>query len=496
MNLVSKIFKEAIIKKENEYLAKNNKDKWRLNFHIMPPVGWLNDPNGLSYFKGIYNIFFQYSPFETEGGLKFWGHYQTKDLINYKYVGVSIYPDEKYDCHGVYSGSAFIEDDKLYIYYTGNVKLLGIHDYIESGREANTMLTVTEDGINFSEKECLMEMKDYPKDITNHIRDPKVWKENDSYYMVQGARKYGIDRNNDIGEVLLFSSKDKRKWTHTSTIHTKDIFGYMWECPDLFNLDGQDILITCPQGVKQVESIYENLYLSGYFLINDDYKNKESIEVNNFTILDRGFDFYAPQTFLDENGNRVIIGWMGVPDTEDIHKNLTVDYGWQHCLTIPRELSFKNGKLYQKPHRNLEKLREKKIFENKYSNNTLSDNLIYNDISSYEVIIDNIKIDNNINSFEIIISEGLCAKYKDNKFILEFIGDTGKTIGGGRNKRSSYLENLKNIRIMADTSSLELFINDGELAFTTRYYPLEYSFKILGEMNITIYKLSGFNFNP
>ncbi|MEI0516789.1 glycoside hydrolase family 32 protein [Brachyspira murdochii] len=495
MNLVSKIFKEAIIQKENEYLKKNIKDKWRLNFHIMPPVGWLNDPNGLSYFKGIYNIFFQYSPFETEGGLKFWGHYQTKDLINYKYVGVSIYPDEKYDCHGVYSGSAFIEDDKLYIYYTGNVKLLGIHDYIESGREANTMLTVTEDGINFLEKECLMEMKDYPKDITNHIRDPKVWKENDSYYMVQGARKYGIDRNNDIGEVLLFSSKDKRKWTHTSTIHTKDIFGYMWECPDLFNLDGQDILITCPQGVKQVESIYENLYLSGYFLINDDYKNKESIEVNNFTILDRGFDFYAPQTFLDENGNRVIIGWMGVPDTEDIHKNLTVDYGWQHCLTIPRELSFKNGKLYQKPHRNLEKLREKKIFENKYSNNTLSDNLIYNDINSYEVIIDNIKIDN-INSFEIIISEGLCAKYKDNKFILEFIGDTGKTIGGGRNKRSSYLENLKNIRIMADTSSLELFINDGELAFTTRYYPLEYSFKILGEMNITIYKLSGFNFNP
>lgn len=496
MNLVSKIFKEAIIQKENEYLKKNIEDKWRLNFHIMPPVGWLNDPNGLSYFKGIYNIFFQYSPFETEGGLKFWGHYQTKDLINYKYVGVSIYPDEKYDCHGVYSGSAFIEDNKLYIYYTGNVKLLGRHNYIESGRESNTMLTVSEDGINFLEKECLMEMKDYPKDITNHIRDPKVWKENDSYYMVQGARKYGIDRNNDIGEVIVFSSKDKKKWTHTSTIHTKDIFGYMWECPDLFNLDGQDILITCPQGVKQVESIYENIYLSGYFLINDDYKNKESIEVNNFTVLDRGFDFYAPQTFLDENGNRVIIGWMGVPDTEDDHKNLTVEYGWQHCLTIPRELSFKNGKLYQKPHRNLEKLREKKIFENKYSNNTLSDNLIYNDINSYEVIIENIKIDNNINNFEILISKGLCAKYKDNKFILEFIRDTGKTIGGGRNKRSAYIEELKNIRIMADTSSLELFINDGELVFTTRYYPLEYSFKILGEMNIIIYKLSSFKFNP
>lgn len=493
MRLVSKVFEEAIKRKEIEYFNGDNKDdKWRLNFHLMPPLGWLNDPNALSYFKGEYHIFFQYSPFDIDGGLKFWGHYITKDLINYRYVGVSIYPDEKYDCHGVYSGSALIEDDKLHIYYTGNVKLLGEHDYIESGREANTMLTVSEDGINFSEKECLMEMKDYPKDITNHIRDPKVWKENDSYYMVQGARKYGIDRDNDIGEVLIFKSKDKRNWKHASTINSKNRFGYMWECPDLFDLDGQNILITCPQGVEQIENVYENIYLSGYFLINDDYKNKEHIEVDNFTVLDRGFDFYAPQTFLDENGNRIIIGWMGVPDTEDDHKNLTVQYGWQHCLTVARELNFKNGKLYQKPHKSLEKLREEKIFEKSCSYDSLSDNLISKATNSYEVLIDNIKISDN---FELLISEGVSIKYKDSKFALEFINDIGKKIGGGRHKRSCYLEKLENLRILIDTSAIEIFINDGEIVFSTRYYPDEYSFKIIGNMNLTIYKLSDFKVN-
>lgn len=486
MNLVSKIFEEAIRQKEIGY---NKNNKWKLNFHLMSPIGWINDPNGLCYFKGEYHIFFQYSPFEVEGGLKFWGHYITKDLINYKYVGVSIYPDEKYDCHGVYSGSAFIEDDKIYIYYTGNVKLLGEHDYIESGREANTMLTVSDDGINFSEKECLMEMKDYPKGITNHIRDPKIWKVDNSYYMVQGARKYGDDRDNDIGEVLIFSSKDKRNWKHISTVNTKDRFGYMWECPDLFNLDGQNILITCPQGVKQIESVYENIYLSGYFLINDDYKTKDSITVNDFTVLDKGFDFYAPQTFLDENGNRVIIGWMGVPDTEETHKNLTVDYGWQHCLTIARELSFKNGKLYQKPHRSLEKLRNSMIFENKCSYSSLSDNLISAD--SYEVIVDNIK---DADNFELLISEGVSIKYKESKFILEFVNDIGKQIGGGRGKRSAYLEKLENIRILIDTSTIEIFVNDGEMVFTTRYYPDKYSFRVSGDMNLKIYKLDSFTY--
>ena len=53
-----------------------NGDKWALQYHIMPKIGWLNDPNGLCYFKGEYHVFYQYSPLDAKGGLKFWAHYK------------------------------------------------------------------------------------------------------------------------------------------------------------------------------------------------------------------------------------------------------------------------------------------------------------------------------------------------------------------------------------------------------------------------------------
>ena len=62
----------------------------REKLHLMPPAGWLNDPNGLCQFNGIYHAFFQYSPFNAEGGVKMWGHYTSKDLIDWEYQGVKL----------------------------------------------------------------------------------------------------------------------------------------------------------------------------------------------------------------------------------------------------------------------------------------------------------------------------------------------------------------------------------------------------------------------
>ena len=127
---------------------------YREKLHLMPPVGWLNDPNGLCQLNGIYHAFFQYSPFNAEGGVKMWGHYTSKDMIDWEYQGVKLYPDQPFDCHGVYSGSTFIEDGKMYVYYTGNVKLEdGDFDYINTGREANTVLVISEDGKTFGSEE-------------------------------------------------------------------------------------------------------------------------------------------------------------------------------------------------------------------------------------------------------------------------------------------------------------------------------------------------------
>ena len=67
------------------------KDGWRLRYHIMPPVGWLNDPNGLCYFHGEYHLFFQYSPSDANGSLKYWGHYVSPDLLSWEYKGCLLY---------------------------------------------------------------------------------------------------------------------------------------------------------------------------------------------------------------------------------------------------------------------------------------------------------------------------------------------------------------------------------------------------------------------
>src|SRR5699024_5743471 len=134
-------------------------------------------------------------------------------------------------------------------------------------------------------------------------------------------------------------------------------FGYMWECPDLFVMEDADedkkieILSFCPQGLPTEEGRFQNRYQSGYVLMSQ----METIE-DDFVEWDMGFYFYAPQTCEDDKGRRILIGWAGVPDTGEEHRNLSVENGWQHCLTIPRELTLQNGKILQEPVHEVESL--------------------------------------------------------------------------------------------------------------------------------------------
>ena len=216
MNSLTRHLKKSIELIEKDCLKNKDLDLWKLGFHLMPPIGWLNDPNGLCFFKGEYHIFFQYSPFNPNGELKFWGHYKSKDLINWEYLGVPIIPDQTFDCHGAYSGSTLVEDEKMYIYYTGNVKHSGKnYNYITNGRGSNTILAISENGIDINSKKCILTNDDYPKNLTCHVRDPKVWKEDNQYYMVLGART-----QEDKGIILLYNSTDKVNWSFKNTIES------------------------------------------------------------------------------------------------------------------------------------------------------------------------------------------------------------------------------------------------------------------------------------
>ena len=455
--------------------AENNTNpggRFRQKLHLMPPVGWLNDPNGLCQFKGVYHAFFQYSPLNAEGGVKMWGHYTSRDMIDWEYQGVTLYPDQPFDCSGVYSGCAFIEDGEMYLYYTGNVKLedRDDYDYVNSGREANTVLVTSTDGVNFGRKRLLMKNSDYPADLTLHVRDPKVWKENGVYYMLQGART-----KEDSGQAIVFRSEDKLHWSFHSRIKTNDKFGYMWECPDYFEVDGTKILSASVQGLTGDQWKERNVYQSGYFVVDGDILGEYSL--SDYRLWDYGFDYYAPQSFETDDGRRIQIGWMGMPDCEE-YTNWTIEDGWQHCFTFPREVFVKDGIVRQRP---IRELGERKILSEETKNRLETKNY-----TVYEAVVSDISDD----QFHAVLAENLIVKYENNRFVIEFINSRNNKVSCGRKNRYVEMDHVTDVRILSDESSVEIFVNDGAYVFSTRYYPEEPGICIEAEgADIRLYRI-------
>ena len=450
-----------LIKLTAEAEKKADRDeKFRQKLHLMPPTGWLNDPNGLCQFNGVYHAFFQYSPLNAEGGVKMWGHYTSGDMIDWEYQGVMLYPDQPFDCSGVYSGCAFIEDGEMYLYYTGNVKLedRDDYDYVNSGRESNTVLVTSADGMHFSRKKLLMTNRDYPADLTLHVRDPKVWKEGGIYYMLQGARTKA-----DRGQALIFRSDDKINWTFDSRVETEEKFGYMWECPDYFEVGGKKILSASVQGLAGEEWKDRNVYQSGYFTVGGDILGEYSL--SDYRLWDYGFDYYAPQSFETEGGRRIQIGWMGMPDCEE-YSNRTVEDGWQHCFTFPREIFVENGKVLQRPARELEE-REREIKVPETGKGPNSDSFLIEGYQVYDLLVDRISG----NRFRAVLAEELVLEYTGGRFEMRFLSREKGSASAGRGLRYAELERLESVRVLADVSSVEVFLNNGEYVFTTRYYP-------------------------
>lgn len=433
--------------------------RFRQKFHLMPPTGWLNDPNGLCQYKGVYHAFFQYSPFNAQGGVKMWGHCTSRDMIDWEYTGVSLYPDQPFDCHGVYSGAALIEDGVMYLYYTGNVKLDGAdYDYINSGREANTCLVSSEDGVRFGRKEVLMRNSDYPSDLTLHVRDPKVWREGNFYYMIQGART-----KEDVGSALLFRSEDRRQWSYIGRVRTEKPFGYMWECPDYFTVDNIKILSASVQGLTGGEWDERNVYQSGWFEVEGNILG--DCRLSQYRLWDYGFDYYAPQSFETEDGRRIQIAWMGMPDCEE-YTNSTLEEGWQHCFTFPREICVQDGRVCQRPVRELrERVKSVEKAKGRFEQEGCP---------AYQACISSIQG----NSFRAVLAGELALEYREGRFEMRFANQDKTSVSAGRGLRYVELESVRNVTILTDVSSVEVFLNDGQYVLSTRYYPEKSSLSI------------------
>lgn len=441
MNALQRDLKKLVPLMESLGAEKAEADPHRQHFHVQPAVGWLNDPNGLCKIGDTYHVFYQYGPFDVTGGVKHWGHVTSRDLMHWQRQTVMLYPDEPFDCHGVYSGSALVEDGTMYLYYTGNVKYPGAYDYIRQGRGHNVCLATSRDGIHPDSKQCLLYNKDYPAGLTCHVRDPKVFAYEGRYYMVLGARTV-----EDKGEVLVLESTDKLHWIHINTLTTPDPFGYMWECPDLFAIDGQWFLAVSPQGIE-----CQNIYGCGYFPVYGDWRG--TCTLGAFRHADFGFDYYAPQSFADGD-RRIQIGWMGMPDAD--YTNPT-DFGWQHCLTVPRQLTRAGDRLLQNPVSELAALHGAARDLPEKKNVTVP--------PCFDLLAAP------AGNFTLTVADGMQLAYNeaDGSCTLYF---TNAAMAYGRTSRHVVLDApCRRLRVVGDASSLEIFLNDGAAVLSTRYYP-------------------------
>ncbi|NMU19097.1 sucrose-6-phosphate hydrolase, partial [Vibrio parahaemolyticus] len=156
--------------------------------------------------------------------MKYWYHLSTKDFIHFTDHGVGLHPDQDYDSHGVYSGGALVENNKALLFFTGNKR-----DQNWNRIPTQCFATMDSDG-SIEKHGVVIENEHY----TEHFRDPKVWKKGDDYLMVVGAQT-----KTEHGSMALYQSKDLKTWQHKGPIKTKfSDLGYMWECPDLFEING------------------------------------------------------------------------------------------------------------------------------------------------------------------------------------------------------------------------------------------------------------------
>ena len=259
----------------------------------------------------------------------------------------------------------------------------------------------------------------------------------------------------DKGVALLFESEDGEHWSCLHRLETKEPFGYMWECPDVFQVDGYTVLSISPQGVKADGLKYNNVYQSVTTFLDGDFR--EAVVREDFRELDAGFDFYAPQSFQAEDGRRIQIGWMGMPDVDAYYTNPSVEDGWQHTLTLPRELSVRDGVLCQKPVRELDDWWNFFIpFVNTYSD-------VPGDC--FEVAASGTG-----GEFRLVLAGGLELSWKEEEGIF-WMSFTDQRLGAGRARRGRAVEKLTDLRVIVDISCVEVFLNGGREVFSTRFYP-------------------------
>lgn len=462
-------------------------------FHLTPRIGWMNDPNGFCFYQGKYHLFYQYHPYSCLWGPMHWGHAVSDDLISWEPLPAALAPDSKNDFEGCFSGCGIERDDgKLALIYTGVRK-----NPSDKKRNVQIQCMAVGDGRDFEKlKSPIIDSSKVPAGCSiEDFRDPKViLGEDGAYYL------YAVNKNADgRGQVLVYKSQNLTVWDFCNVAYKNDSGpGSMLECPDVFELDGHDILMLSAQEVLQSDDFDAGNI--GLCLIGRYDKSCHKFVSEKKQQIDRGLDFYAQQTIKATDGRRIMIGWL---QNWDICNYREKDTKWYGQMSLPREIWIKDGILFQMPVKEIEKYwsnrQEIKALKVKDEKKVLSE--VRGQCLDMTVTVR--KCDKEVSYFNINLFEGegsdgsrhYARVYYDYKLGKAGIdrSRTGTKAALLHERSCGYKikdgEDLK-LRIITDRNSVEVFFGQGELAMSMSIYDEAkgqgISFEALGGAEIDI----------
>lgn len=308
---------------------------YRPSYHFLPEKNWMNDPNGVCWYRGKYHLFYQYNPDCDQWGNLHWGHAVSDDCVHWEHLPLALYPSVEMGEIHCFSGCASVDGERPLIYYTS------------VGEGSRDCKYGAQQWCAYSDKDMIHWTK-YEKNpiMTAEIhdglkvldwRDPFVWKEDDAWYMVLGATVA------EHGAALLYRSENQYDWEFVRVLlETENPGEVIWECPNYFGLGDEKVLVVSPAGPPA-------------YYIGKETKEKEFIPESRGIMDHSGLDgFYAPNSFVDGRGRRIMIGWL----TENGRGEIATD-GWSGVQSVPRVLEMKDSILTMKPLPEFKSLRGK-----------------------------------------------------------------------------------------------------------------------------------------
>ena len=411
----------------------------------------MNDPNGLVRFGGEYHLFYQHHPFGTQWGPMHWGHAVSPDLVHWRHLPIALAPTPGGpDAGGCFSGSAVDDGGVLSLVYTGH------------GPRQVQCLATSRDGRRFEKHPGNPVLASPPEGFAPaDFRDPRVWRAEGRWWLVAGSHRGGR------GAALLYESADLRRWDFKAVAAESDgTLGSMWECPDLFALGDRHALVFSPMGLASRSPIVlvgRLDYATGRFAPES---RREA---------DHGFDFYAPQSLLDEAGRRVVIGWM---DSWESKAWPTRAHGWAGAMAAPRVVRLlASGEPAWAPVPAIAALRcdPVKVGARSFGPGPVTLDAVRGDSLDLEVEIDPFPAGRTA----LAVRRSADGR-QQTRIVVDRVAGTlaidreraGEGDGGVHAAALSLArgETLR-LRVLVDRSSVEVFAQDGRLVLTDRVYP-------------------------